>query len=91
MKTLIREDCFGVYNGIDRLAADPRAFDTLAEAEAELKVFKTRFRFHGFYRSAEGYHLPLLLWRRTGKAAAFSSSAAAKTPRPLTPIFGPKR
>jgi hypothetical protein len=59
MKTLIREDRFGIYNGIDGLAADPRAFDTLNEAETALRAFKGRFRLQGFYRSSEGYRLLL--------------------------------
>ncbi|HZM05489.1 MAG TPA: hypothetical protein VFC44_21015 [Candidatus Saccharimonadales bacterium] len=50
---------FGIYNGIDELAADPRSFDTQEEAEAVLKSFKRRFIHQGFYRSNQGYHLPL--------------------------------
>ena len=67
METLIKESRFGIYNGIDGLAADPRAFDTRAEAEAALKVFKGCFRFQGFYRSAEGYHLPLASMEADGE------------------------
>ena len=39
---------FGIYNGIDELAADPRSFDTQEEAEAALKVFKRRFVLRDF-------------------------------------------
>jgi hypothetical protein len=50
---------FGIYNGIDDLAADPRSFDSEAEAEVALAAFKRRFIRQGFYRSNEGYHVPL--------------------------------
>ena len=59
MELLTKESRFGIYNGIDDLAADPRSFDTRAEAEAALRSFKGRFVRQGFYRSNEGYHLPL--------------------------------
>jgi hypothetical protein len=59
MELLTKESRFGIYNGIDDLAADPRSFDTPEEAEAALKSFKKRFAKQGFYRSAEGYHVPL--------------------------------